>query len=146
MNTKMAAYLRESIASGKEPLPIDLAFTLAQRRSLFPWVTAIRAKTLSELADRLDVPGKASRAPAKKPRLGFVFNGQGAQWYAMGRELINGYPVFGSAMLEADRILKEYGASWSLHGMSALKPQLFRILMIIRGANEGRKILTCARD
>ena len=54
------------------------------------------------------------------PRIGFVFNGQGAQWHAMGRELIAAYPVFGSAILRADQMLKEYGATWSLHGSFAL--------------------------
>jgi hypothetical protein len=34
----------------------------------------------------------------------------------MGRELINAYPVFGRSIQEADEILKEYGAPWSLRG------------------------------
>ncbi|KAK3944449.1 hypothetical protein QBC46DRAFT_350516 [Diplogelasinospora grovesii] len=115
MNKNLAEYIRETTGLGKEPSPIDLAFTLAERRSRFPWVTAVRAKGLMELADRLDEPDlKASRA-TKKPRLGFVFNGQGAQWYAMGRELIGGYPVFRRSLLTADQILTDYGATWSLH-------------------------------
>ena len=120
MNRNIAAYIRESIASGREPLPIDLAFTLAERRSLFNWVTAVRAKSLTELADRLEEPERKASRGARRPRLGFVFNGQGAQWYGMGRELINAYPVFRSAVLEAGRILKEYGATWSLHGTVVL--------------------------
>ncbi|KKK24815.1 hypothetical protein P175DRAFT_0548914 [Aspergillus ochraceoroseus IBT 24754] len=115
MNKNFAAYIRESIANGTAPLPADLAFTLSERRSLFTWVTAIRAKSLEELADRLDEPDRKGSRATKKPRLGFVFNGQGAQWYGMGRELINAYPVFRAALMEADRILKEYGATWSLH-------------------------------
>ena len=35
----------------------------------------------------------------------------------MGRELIDAYLVFGRSIQEADEILKEYGASWSLKGM-----------------------------
>lgn len=115
MNKRMAAYLRESIANGSDPLPADLAYTLAERRSLFSHVTAVRAKSLTELADRLDEPDRKSSRATRKPRLGFVFNGQGAQWYAMGRELIDEYPVFGSAILKADGILKDYGATWSLY-------------------------------
>lgn len=115
MNKNIAAYLRDSIANGTAPSPIDLAFTLAERRSLFTWVTAVRAENLTELADRLDEPERKGSRAAKKPRLGFVFNGQGAQWFAMGRELIHAYPVFGNAVWEADRILKEYGATWSLY-------------------------------
>lgn len=32
-----------------------------------------------------------------------VFTGQGAKWYAMGRELIEAYPVFKEAIQEADK-------------------------------------------
>jgi acyl transferase domain-containing protein len=121
MKKSIAAYIRESIKNKTTPSPVDLAFTLAERRSLFTWVTAIRATDLEDLADRLDEPERKALRATKRPRLGFVFNGQGAQWHAMGRELIGTYPVFDSALLEADRILKDYGATWSLHG----KPPLF---------------------
>jgi acyl transferase domain-containing protein len=146
MNKNMAAYIRESIANGKAPLPTDLAYTLAERRSLFTWVTAVRARSLAELADRLDEPDRKASCSTRKPRLGFVFNGQGAQWYAMGRELINAYPVFHSAMLNADLILKEYGATWSLHGTLALFciSVTCNILTMNRGAHARREVHTCA--
>ena len=54
--------------------------------------------------------------PYKPARLGFVFNGQGAQWHAMGRELIATYPMFTESLRKADIILKEFGAPWSLEG------------------------------
>lgn len=114
---RLAAYIRQSIAKGNSPSPADLAYTLAERRSRFRWASAIRATNLKQLADRLEDPGrKATRAMRTTPRLGFVFNGQGAQWHAMGRELVDAYPVFGDAIWRADRILKEYGGTWSLHG------------------------------
>ncbi|EHK97214.1 putative Phthiocerol synthesis polyketide synthase type I PpsA [Glarea lozoyensis 74030] len=60
-------------------------------------------------------PTKAVNTTLKPvQRLGFVFNGQGAQWYAMGRELILAYPTFGAQIREASEILSEYGAKWSL--------------------------------
>ena len=146
MNKNMAAYIRETIANGKEPLPPDLAYTLAERRSLFTWVTAVRARSLAELADRLDEPERKASRWTRKPRLGFVFNGQGAQWYAMGRELIDAYPVFRSAMLKADLILKSYGATWSLHGTSALLciSVTCNILISNRGAPARRELHACA--
>ena len=49
-------------------------------------------------------------------RLGFVFTGQGAQWFAMGRELLDAYPTFRATLLEAERYLIELGATWSLTG------------------------------
>lgn len=114
MSKNLAAYLREEQVT--LPSPIDLAFTLADRKSRFPWMVAVRASNLAELADKLADPDRRSVRSAKVPRLGFVFNGQGAQWHAMGRELIEAYPVFRKYLLEADKILKEYGAKWSLHG------------------------------
>jgi acyl transferase domain-containing protein len=119
MNRKLAAYIRDAISQGKEPRPVDLAYTLAQRRSRFPCATAVRATNLGELADCLEEPHrKATRASPNPLRIGFVFNGQGAQWYAMGRELLSTYPVFRSAIQKGDQILRqEYGAPWSLSGV-----------------------------
>ncbi|KAI0481329.1 polyketide synthase [Xylariaceae sp. FL0804] len=114
MDQNLAGYIRQATLMGTEPAPIDLAFTLAERKSRFPWTTVVRARGLAELAGRLDEPGKPSRA-TKTPRLGFVLNGQGAQWHAMGRELIDAYPVFRRSLLAADKILNDYGATWSLH-------------------------------
>lgn len=113
MNNNLATYL-----SSQTPLPkpIDLALTLAERKSRFPWATAVRACTLAELAEKLGSPDRKPRRSLKAPRLGFVFNGQGAQWHAMGRELIAEYPVFRQSLSTADSILKEYGAVWSLQG------------------------------
>ena len=100
-----------------KPSVNDLAYTLANRRSMHPWVAAVRARTVDELVECLRDPLNKPSATSKRPRLAFVFNGQGAQWHAMGRELIDAYPVFGRSIQEADEILKEYGASWSLKGM-----------------------------
>ncbi|KAK7959439.1 Compactin diketide synthase [Apiospora aurea] len=97
-----------------EPSVEDLAYTLANRRSIHSWVTAVRAQTIEELAKRLRDPLVKPSSTSKRPRLAFVFNGQGAQWHAMGRELIDAYPVFGQSVREADKALREYGASWSL--------------------------------
>lgn len=118
MMNNVAEFLRQSIQEGNEPSPTDLAYTLAERRSRFPWAVAVRASNLEELAERLEQPtAKAPLHAARGPRLGFVFNGQGAQWYAMGRELITAYSIFGDSIRKADRVLRDYGAAWSLHGM-----------------------------
>ena len=118
---RFATYIRQSIASRTQVPLADLAYTLAERGSRFPWAVAVKARSLGELADRLDESKlKATRERRTTPRVGFVFNGQGAQWHAMGRELIAAYPIFSSAIWRADVILAEYGATWSLHGESSL--------------------------
>lgn len=99
-----------------QPPPGDLAYTLSERRTLHHWVTAVRATSIEELVEHLEAPDSKATFAYKRPRLGFVFNGQGAQWHAMGRELITAYPVFGRAITKAGELLKEFGASWSLIG------------------------------
>lgn len=92
----------------------SLAFTLDSRRSFFPWVSAFPAQNLHGLIESLHdlKPAHAS----KTPRLGFVFNGQGAQWYAMGRELVAAYPIFEQSLKEGDLYLRGLGAPFSLVG------------------------------
>lgn len=91
-----------------------IAYTLAERRTRFPWVAAVRASTHGELAQKLDQSSLKASNTTKRPRLGFVLNGQGAQWHAMGRELIGTYPIFREAVYRADKALGRYGADWSL--------------------------------
>ncbi|OTB00237.1 hypothetical protein M426DRAFT_15697 [Hypoxylon sp. CI-4A] len=116
MAKNLSAFLRQSMLEERS-LPLGgLAYTLAARRSRFPWTVAVQAWNIEELIQQLEQP--LTTVPllvTKRPHIGFVFNGQGAQWYAMGRELITAYPIFGAAIHEAGRILKEYGARWSLY-------------------------------
>jgi acyl transferase domain-containing protein len=92
-----------------------LAYTLNERRSLYPWRCAIAANSTSGLASALRSVTSKPVQTRTAPRIGFVFTGQGAQWATMGRELF-AYPEFACAMREADDILKSYGADWSLVG------------------------------
>lgn len=94
----------------------DVAYTLGQRRSRFPWRLAASAKSLPDLIKAFGEDGTTPQHSSGAPRLGFVFNGQGAQWHAMGRELIAAYPMFRDCMLEAEQHLKDFGAKWSLIG------------------------------
>ncbi|KAK4034298.1 hypothetical protein C8A01DRAFT_49278 [Parachaetomium inaequale] len=109
--TRLADNLGET---NPAPLPGDLAYTLSHRRTMHPWMVAVRARTINELENSLREPARKPLSASRRSRLGLVFNGQGAQWHAMGRELLTAYPVFGHAVRQADAILKDYGASWSL--------------------------------
>jgi len=74
---------------------------------------AVTAESYDELAAGLAelVRGWAERAPARtagrRPRLVFVFAGQGAQWDGMGRELLETEPVFRTALRLCDERVRE---------------------------------------
>ena len=92
-----------------------LAFTLCHRRSLLEWREAVSASTASELSDALASTAGDPTRPSGNTNIGFVFTGQGAQWSAMGRELLH-YTVFEETLQQADGILSSLGAKWSLLG------------------------------
>ena len=93
-----------------------LAYTLCQRRSFLTWKVAVSAATSSELIHKLSNPDLRPMSAFRAPKISFVFTGQGAQWYAMGRELLKIYPAFASTIQLADKYLQSLGASWSLIG------------------------------
>ncbi|KAI6286526.1 Type I Iterative PKS [Pyricularia oryzae] len=92
----------------------NLAYTLGQRRSLLQWRAAIHSRHSLELIDGLNDKRAVVRRESEAVRLGFVFTGQGAQWWAMGRELYEQYPVFTASIDLADGSLADLGATWSL--------------------------------
>ena len=93
-----------------------LAYTLCERRSFFPWRIATSACTAVELSQKLTNSDQLPKRTTKKPSVGFVFTGQGAQWHAMGRELMAAYPVFAATVGATASILASLGAEWSLVG------------------------------
>ncbi|KAJ5425434.1 hypothetical protein N7465_000504 [Penicillium sp. CMV-2018d] len=92
----------------------DLEYTLNKRRTKFPWRLSVSASGISELQTSLMQKNLPSIQAARQPRLGFVYTGQGAQWFAMGRELMSRYPVFAASIEEADKVVVKLGASWRL--------------------------------
>ena len=121
---------RRPTNAGSEDLLNSLAYTLGQRRTRFPWSAAyavpvsegldVVIQTLESLKFR---PNRSSRPP----RIGFVFSGQGAQWHAMGRELVDAYPVYKNSLLEAETYLEEFGAKWSILGELSRDAEVSRI-------------------
>ncbi|MCJ1403373.1 hypothetical protein MMC11_006596 [Xylographa trunciseda] len=90
----------------------NLAFTLGNRRTSFAWRASVVASSINDLATVLGERIKGNRA-GKTPKTVFIFTGQGAQWYAMGRELM-AYEVFRRTVDEADKHLTALGAEWSV--------------------------------
>ncbi|KAF2999633.1 t1pks [Neopestalotiopsis sp. 37M] len=108
-----ASKLADSLASPGSTWTLpNLAYTLSEGRTHFPWRLAVQSSSLSALRETLinELP-KPISCP-QRPKIGFVFTGQGAQWFAMGRELINFYPAFNEALREGGVYMRSLGADW----------------------------------
>ncbi|KAK1992892.1 beta-ketoacyl synthase domain-containing protein [Colletotrichum falcatum] len=90
----------------------DLGYTLASRRTHHAWRSASIAGSPRQLQKALE-GGPAPTRAEPNPRLAFVFTGQGAQWAAMGMELL-AYRAFQESLFAADRYLNDLGCKWSL--------------------------------
>ena len=95
----------------------SLVYTLGQRRTRFPWVAAHPVPVtegIDAAIQALQLPKFKPSRSSRRPRIGMVFTGQGAQWYAMGRELVDAYPIYKASLEEAEEYLMQFGADWSL--------------------------------
>ncbi len=112
----------------KAPSLRDLAGTLALNRSHLPYRAAISAETKTQLLQRLrqlaseEAEAEASAKSAadvvtgqvtRTPKLMFVFTGQGGQWWAMARELLEKDPVFRSCVEKFDKAFGKI-SGWSI--------------------------------
>ncbi len=95
----------------------DLAYTLAKKRTLFPYRSYVQAANLSELVGNLSAEGRLLKSLRAKDvtNIGFIFTGQGAQWARMGLELLQ-YPSFRASFEAADGFIKLLGSPWGLLG------------------------------
>ncbi|OAA78753.1 Beta-ketoacyl synthase [Akanthomyces lecanii RCEF 1005] len=114
LQQKLAQY----ISDHPDTLVQDLVHTFSTRRSLHRFRSfAIGGdlKTINDAATTLS-PLASWKQAGKSPRLGFVFTGQGAQWYAMGRQLIEQNDFFKSTLTECENVLKTLpdAPSWSI--------------------------------
>ena len=105
--------------AGTPPL-MDLAFTASQRRTHLDHRAVFVAKDSAGLRDQLqaflnDEPRTGTACGQKShrlPRVAFVFSGQSAQWWGMGRDLLDREPVFRAAIDRCDEAFRPL-AGWS---------------------------------
>ncbi|KAF2647757.1 putative polyketide synthase [Lophiostoma macrostomum CBS 122681] len=113
--SNLGVYLEQRPEMFQRDLMSNIAYTLGQRRSLLQWRVAVPAIESFDLVEKLS---KGTINPIKEmgnsPRIGFVCTGQGAQWWAMGRELYARYPVYADIIDRADAVLTRLGAPYSL--------------------------------
>lgn len=113
MSKKLAEYLQSMSTSQKERLIDSLAYTLCERRSRFSHVYTIVATNTSDLEYGLDNVSSTSVSQSDPPWVSYIFTGQGAQWWRMGRELLQ-YPVFKDSLRRCEAALIDLGVDWSL--------------------------------
>ncbi|MCJ1437217.1 hypothetical protein MMC27_006603 [Xylographa pallens] len=93
----------------------DLVYTTNTRRSSLAWKSYAVINSPYELSQLEQKMSKPLRLQPLELRLGFVFTGQGAQWHAMGRELLIS-PVFKESFYHTETYLRLCGCKWSLIG------------------------------
>lgn len=100
----------DPVQASDPSLLANLAFTLDSHRSRLPWRSFALLNTAEDLRALPSLT--ATKARVDPARLGYVFSGQGAQWFAMGRELLS----YASVREDFDRagdVLNSLGCPWS---------------------------------
>ena len=92
----------------------QLAYNLSSRRSMMQWRHSFVASSYLELMASLDQKSPSINKALDELRVAFVFTGQGAQWFAMGRELLHTNSQFAASLNKSDMILRGLGSGWSL--------------------------------
>ncbi|VAX27809.1 Polyketide synthase modules and related proteins, partial [hydrothermal vent metagenome] len=105
----------------------DVCYTASLRRSHHDHRFAITGPSVQELKEGLQAflnddkhhglsAGKkiaVDKSGKEKPKIAFVFSGQGPQWWAMGRQLAEQEPVFCATLKKCDELFSQH-ADWSL--------------------------------
>jgi acyl transferase domain-containing protein/NADPH:quinone reductase-like Zn-dependent oxidoreductase/SAM-dependent methyltransferase/NAD(P)-dependent dehydrogenase (short-subunit alcohol dehydrogenase family)/acyl carrier protein len=121
---KLASWLTDRVnLNGDSPMLPELTYTLGHRRNHHPHRLTLVARSIPELIQELDafaikedsvkVRTSFTPRPENAPRVAFIMSGQGPQWWAMGRELMQHEPVFRDVIERSDAALKDV-ATFSL--------------------------------
>ncbi len=129
-----ARSIRDRLATGELELA-DAAFSAGTRRSHFDHRLAVVARSATEAVTSLDAiergetcAGAAAGrvAPGQRPRLVFVYSGQGSQWLGMARDLLL-VPAFRTAVEGVDRVVVAL-SGWSVLSALAIEEDDVRLL------------------
>ncbi|RDA84939.1 hypothetical protein CP532_5159 [Ophiocordyceps camponoti-leonardi (nom. inval.)] len=118
----LASYVktRDDHPEEKDGFLKRLAFTLAGTRHEFSWRSFVIGTDSKEALSALEqqpIPVSKMQSP---PIVAFIFTGQGAQWFAMGRQLLI-YDAFHESLSAASAYFKASGAEWDLIGEAESK-------------------------
>jgi malonyl CoA-acyl carrier protein transacylase len=114
---EMAQRYEEYLLSNQNISLANLAFTANTGRSHFEHRLAIVSQSTIQLREQIGafVAGKMPDGmitgkihPGKRPKIAFLFTGQGSQYVNMGRELYETQPTFKESIDRCDEILRLY--------------------------------------
>ena len=132
-----AVSLRQYLAAGdpdRSPAVRDVGYTAALRRTHHEHRLAVIGRTREQVVERLDAYARGvesalvvsgHKPSGHKPKMAFVFSGQGSQWSGMGRTLAQ-EPVFRDALERCDRLFRRH-APWSILDEIALPAEQSRL-------------------
>lgn len=113
----LAQEYRNHFAANPQTSVADAAFTAFTGRVQFPHRLAVIGATADEMRDRLaaflenqEVAGvlRGTGESKTRPKIAFLFTGQGSQYVGMGRGLYETQPVFRAALEQCDQLLRPY--------------------------------------
>ncbi|MEU3567375.1 acyltransferase domain-containing protein [Kitasatospora sp. NPDC036755] len=143
----LAADSREALAEQARALrdATDLRALCRRTPGDGPFRLAATARDTAELRSALDAFGSGGSAPGlstgeatgRRPRIAFLFSGNGSQWVGMGRQLLAGQTVFRRSLMKSDRRMRELlgfspveqllAADGRLDDMDVFQPLLFSL-------------------
>ncbi|TAK60271.1 type I polyketide synthase [Methylobacter sp.] len=107
----MCSQYAEALKNLSNSQAADFCFTANTCRSHFAYRAAVVANDAEGLIKQLLDPGLlnnlASCSEWKKPKLAFLFTGQGSQYVQMGRDLYQTEPVFRAAVDQCESLIAE---------------------------------------
>lgn len=112
----LADRYRRYVSDHPQAEAADVCYSANVGRSHFHHRLAIAAADTGQLAERLAAVADGRRAAgvksgtvkiATRPKVAFVFTGQGSQYAGMGRQLYATQPVFREALAQCDAILRD---------------------------------------
>ena len=117
-------WIKDNAEEMDEHFVENLCYSFNEHRSLYPHRLALTFGTAFEASHSLeafadDFAGwqtfvAYAKVTSSDRKVVFMFGGQGLEWYAMGRQLMEYETVFKEAILTVGRLLKDMGETWSL--------------------------------
>jgi acyl transferase domain-containing protein len=115
--TQLAGRWAEHLAASPAHSLADVVFTANSGRAHLPLRLGLTAATTAEAQQKLAAIANGDTVngvtqgriqTTDRPKIAFLFTGQGAQYPGMGRQLYDTQPVFHAALDECDAILRPY--------------------------------------